>query len=81
MRRNDTNGRADKRNDKIREVRKIGIAMSASWIVAASMLVGAGMGWLLDRLFKTWPWFFVGGFILGIGAGIYNLVKSLLKLQ
>ena len=69
------------RNEKVKEWRKIGIAMSASWIVAASILVSAGVGYLLDRLLRTWPWLFIIMLILGIGAGIYNLIKSMLKLQ
>ena len=78
---NDTKSQEGKNDEKIKEWRKIGIAMSASWVVAASILVGAGIGYLLDRLLRTWPWFFIVMLVLGIGAGIYNLVKSLLKLQ
>jgi ATP synthase protein I len=81
MKYNDTKSQEGKNDEKIKEWRKIGIAMSASWVVAASILVGAGIGYLLDRLLRTWPWFFIVMLVLGIGAGIYNLVKSLLKLQ
>ena len=39
----------------------------------AGLLVGAGIGWTLDKWFNTNPWFLILFFLLGGAAGILNL--------
>lgn len=36
---------------------------------------GALIGWVLDRLLGTAPWFLVSLLILGIAAGFWNIIK------
>lgn len=36
---------------------------------------GALMGWLIDKIFGTWPAFFVGLMILGIAAAFWMIIK------
>lgn len=43
--------------------------------VIAGILVGGGIGWLLDRWLKTGPWLFVVFLILGITAAFWNMIK------
>ncbi len=44
--------------------------------IAATTIVGAGIGWALDRWLDTGPWLFILFLLLGVGAGFWNLVKA-----
>jgi ATP synthase protein I len=44
--------------------------------IAATTIVGAGIGWMLDRWLSTGPWMFLLFLLLGIGAGFWNLMKA-----
>jgi ATP synthase protein I len=44
--------------------------------IAATTIVGAGIGWMLDRWLQTGPWLFLMFLLLGIGAGFWNLIKA-----
>lgn len=44
--------------------------------IAATTIVGAGIGWMLDRWLQTGPWMFLLFLLLGIGAGFWNLIKA-----
>ena len=39
----------------------------------AGLLIGAGIGWSIDRWLDTNPWFLIVFFLLGGAAGILNL--------
>ena len=39
----------------------------------AGLLIGAGIGWTLDKWMNTSPWFLIIFFLLGGAAGILNL--------
>jgi F0F1-type ATP synthase assembly protein I len=67
--------------DKKAEWRKIGIALSASWLLAASIAVCALAGLLLDRLFHARPTLLVTGFLVGVVAGMYNLIRELRRME
>ena len=43
----------------------------------AGLIIGAGIGWTLDRWVNTTPLFLIIFFILGGVAGIYNLWRVL----
>jgi ATP synthase protein I len=42
----------------------------------AGILVGAGLGWGLDRLAGTSPWGLIGLLLLGFLAGVLNVVRA-----
>ena len=42
----------------------------------AGVLVGGGLGWLLDQQFGTRPWFLLGFLLLGIAAGFWNVIRT-----
>ena len=42
----------------------------------AGVLVGGGLGWLLDRQFGTRPWLLLAFLLLGIAAGFWNVVRT-----
>lgn len=44
--------------------------------IAATTLVGGGIGWMLDRWLDTGPWMLLVFFLLGVVAGFWNLMKA-----
>ncbi|MGQ5702026.1 AtpZ/AtpI family protein [Sandaracinobacteroides sp. A072] len=44
--------------------------------IAATTIVGAGIGFFLDRWLGTGPWLLLLFLLLGIGAGFWNLLKA-----
>lgn len=44
--------------------------------IAVTTLVGAGIGWMLDRWLDTGPWLFLLFLLMGIGAGFWSLIKA-----
>lgn len=66
---------------KQRDWRKSGIALGAGWLVASSLLVAVLIGLGLDRLFHTGRVFLVVMFLIGLVAGMYNLIRELRKLE
>lgn len=44
--------------------------------LVSGLVVGGGIGWLLDRWLGTKPWLLVVFFILGAGAGMVNIVRA-----
>jgi ATP synthase protein I len=46
----------------------------------AGVLVGAAIGWGLDRLAGTSPWGMIGFLLLGFAAGVVNVMRSAEKM-
>lgn len=44
--------------------------------LVAAVLVGAGMGWMLDRWFGTGPWLLILFFMFGVAAGFRNALRA-----
>jgi ATP synthase protein I len=44
--------------------------------LVAGVLVGAGIGWLIDRLLGISPWGFIIFLLLGFVAGVINVMRS-----
>jgi ATP synthase protein I len=44
--------------------------------IAATTIVGGGIGWMLDSALGTGPWLFLLLLLLGIAAGFWNLLKA-----
>ncbi|MGE3148191.1 MAG: AtpZ/AtpI family protein [Pseudorhodoplanes sp.] len=44
--------------------------------LVAGVLVGAGLGWLLDRLFGISPWGMIVFLLLGFAAGVINVMRA-----
>jgi ATP synthase protein I len=52
-----------------------GIGFRAGVEVVSALIVGIGIGWLLDRWLGTWPWLFLLFFVLGSAAGVMNVYR------
>lgn len=48
--------------------------------VVGGVLMGAGLGWLLDRLVGTGPWGLVGGLLIGTGLSIFVAVRTATRI-
>ena len=42
----------------------------------AGVVVGAALGWLIDKLFGTGPWGLIIFLLLGFCAGVLNVLRS-----
>ncbi|WP_119462247.1 AtpZ/AtpI family protein [Rhodospirillaceae bacterium SYSU D60014] len=52
-----------------------GVALRAGVELVAGLVVGGGIGWLLDRWLGTGPFLMVLFFFLGSGAGMLNVFR------
>ena len=57
-----------------------GQAMKLSSEFIAGIAVGAGLGWMIDRLAGTSPWGLVVFLLLGFAAGVLNVLRSVGKI-
>ena len=53
-----------------------GFALRIGIEMLAALLVGGGIGWLLDRWFGTLPLFLIVFFLLGACAGMLNVFRA-----
>lgn len=53
-----------------------GMAFRVGTEMVAALVVGVGIGLLLDRWLGTAPWFLVVFFFLGAGAGVLNVYRA-----
>ena len=60
-----------------------GAAFTIGTTLVASIAVGTGLGWLIDRALgnKGTPWGLIAGFLLGVTSGFINLVRVANRLN
>lgn len=51
-------------------------ALRISTELLGGLVVGTGLGWLIDKALGTWPAFFIVFFLLGAAAGMVNIVRA-----
>jgi ATP synthase protein I len=65
--------------------RKPGVDTSDGYRLLADMiggvLVGLGLGWLLDRYAGIKPWGMIGGLLIGLGFSIFSVVRKASQLS
>ena len=54
----------------------LGKALKISTELIAAVVVGTTLGFILDNWFDTKPWLTISFFIMGVVAGILNVIKS-----
>ena len=54
----------------------LGKALKISTELVAAVVVGTTLGFILDNWFGTRPWLTISFFIMGVAAGILNVIKS-----
>ena len=77
--------KAREKRGEVRQVEapnsKLGIAFRLVTELMAAVIVGGAIGWGLDRLFGTGPFLFIVMFMVGIAAGMFNVVRSAQQLN
>jgi F0F1-type ATP synthase assembly protein I len=53
-----------------------GAIAGASYTLVGAIILLGGIGYALDRWRDTSPWFLLGGLLLGIVVGFYELIKT-----
>jgi len=59
----------------------VGNAFKISTELVSTVVVASIIGFILDSWFDTKPWLIIVFFVIGITAGIMNVVKSAKKMQ
>lgn len=54
----------------------MGLAVKVGTELVAGVLVGVGIGWLLDRWLGTKPWLMIVFFLLGATAGMFGVYRT-----
>mgnify|MGYP005648571809 CR=1 FL=1 len=54
----------------------VAMALRIGTELVAALIVGVGIGWVLDRWLETTPWLMVVFFFLGSAAGILNVYRT-----
>lgn len=57
------------------------LAASVGWELASFTLVGVGAGWLCDARFRSSPWGILVGTFVGVGLGLYSLIRTFGRVQ
>jgi ATP synthase protein I len=55
--------------------RTIGALSTVGLSFVLSIVIGAGLGWYLDKSFGTAPWMFFLFFAIGVAAGVVNVYR------
>lgn len=62
-------------------VRQLALAMELPFIMIGGVLVGGGIGYLLDRSFHTSPALTLVGGVFGFAAGIWDIIRRLSRAE
>jgi ATP synthase protein I len=47
----------------------------------SGVLVGLGLGWLIDHFAHTSPWGLIGGLLVGTGVSLFNVVRASARMS
>lgn len=57
-------------------IRRAGPAAAASYTLIGAILLLGGAGYALDRWLGTSPWMVLGGLLLGVVVGLYEVART-----
>jgi ATP synthase protein I len=58
-----------------RTIRNVGLLSTVGFSFVLAVILGAGLGYLLDRWLGTSPWLFLVFFFVGVVAAIRNVFR------
>ena len=58
------------------KIRRSGPAAAASYTLIGAIILLGGIGYAIDEWRGTTPWFLLGGLLLGLIVGFYELAKT-----
>lgn len=58
---------------------RAGPAAGASYTLVGAIVLLGGIGYAIDYWRGTSPWFLVGGFLLGVIVGMWELAKTVFR--
>lgn len=61
---------------RIRTIKAIGALSTVGISFVLAIVLGVAAGYYLDRWLGTSPWLFLLGFLLGLVAGVLNVVRT-----
>lgn len=67
---------SDGPSDRTSGMAGMGYALRLSSEFIAGVVVGAAIGWIVDRMAGTSPWGLIIFLLLGFGAGVLNVLRS-----
>lgn len=53
----------------------ISLGLRAGSEFVSAVIVGSGIGWVLDRALRTNPAFLIVFFLIGVAAGVWNVIR------
>ena len=62
-------------------MRSVGLAITIPAMLAATALIGCGIGFFLDRWLGTSPWLLILFILFGFGAGIRETISLVRKIN
>jgi F0F1-type ATP synthase assembly protein I len=60
-------------------VRRSGPAAAASYTLIGAIILFGGIGYAIDEWRGTSPWYLLGGLLLGLVVGFYDLAKTVFR--
>ncbi|MBL4893363.1 MAG: AtpZ/AtpI family protein [Emcibacter sp.] len=78
--------RAQKANEPkgesgVNESHAYGMAMRLVAELVSGLIVGMVIGWFLDKALGTKPWLLIVFIFLGLGAGIFNVLRAAKQIE
>tara|TARA_B100000212_G_scaffold302510_1_gene248775 strand:+ start:4411 stop:4743 length:333 start_codon:yes stop_codon:yes gene_type:complete len=67
--------------DEVIKSSAFGLAMRITTDLMSGIIIGGIMGWSLDKMFGTAPWLLILFFLLGVFAGISNVIRTANKMN
>jgi len=58
---------------------RAGPAAGASYTLVGAIILLGGLGYAIDAWRGTSPWFLVGGFLLGVIVGMWELARTVFR--
>jgi ATP synthase protein I len=62
-------------------LRTIGALSAVGFAFVLAVVVGTALGYAVDRWLGTSPWFFLGGFAVGVIAGVRSVFKTVASVS